>query len=56
LFANAGNGTFRDVSVPAGVTMGRWAWGSTFSDLNNDGLKDIVVANGFLTQELLDDL
>ena len=56
LFANTGKGTFRDVSVPAAVTMGRWAWGSALADLNNDGLKDIVVANGFLTQELPDDL
>jgi hypothetical protein len=56
LFLNAGDGTFRDVSEPAAVTMGRWAWGSTFTDLNKDGWKDIVVANGFLTQELPDDL
>ena len=53
---NDGDGTFRDVSESAGVTMGRWAWGSPLTDLNNDGLKDIVVANGFLTQELTDDL
>jgi hypothetical protein len=56
LFVNAGDGTFRDVSESAGVTMGRWAWGSPFADLNHDGLQDIVVANGFLTQELEDDL
>jgi hypothetical protein len=30
--------------------MGRWAWGSTFADLNNDGREDIFVANGFITQ------
>lgn len=56
LFENAQDGTFRDVSVEAGVTMGRWAWGSRFIDINNDGWQDILVANGFLTQAKADDL
>jgi hypothetical protein len=30
--------------------MGRWAWGSRFVDLNNDGWEDLVVANGYITQ------
>ncbi len=50
LFQNTGDGTFRDVSEPSGVTMGRWAWGSRFADLNNDGWDDLVVANGYITQ------
>ncbi len=49
LFENAGNGTFRDVSVDQAVTMGRWAWGSPFVDINNDGWEDLLVANGFIT-------
>lgn len=49
LFQNDGKGGFRDVSVAAGVTMGRWAWGSKFVDLNNDGWQDVVVANGFIS-------
>ena len=56
LFENAKDGTFRDVSVEAGVTMGRWAWGSRFIDINNDGWQDLLVANGFLTQGKADDL
>jgi len=56
LFENIGDGKFRDVSVEAGVTMGRWAWGSTFVDVNNDGREDLVVANGFVTQSKADDL
>lgn len=56
LFENAGDGTFRDVSVDAGVTMGRWAWGSNFIDVNNDGREDIFVANGYVTQEDNEDL
>ena len=49
LFENAGDGTFRDVSVAANVTRGRWAWSSRFVDINNDGWEDIVVANGMVT-------
>ena len=56
LFRNTGDGTFEDVSVDAGVTMGRWAWSSHFVDLNNDGWEDIVVANGFLTNDDARDL
>ena len=55
LFKNSG-GHFRDVSVDAGVTMGRWAWGSKFLDINNNGWEDLFVANGFVTNQKLDDL
>lgn len=50
LFLNNGDGTFHDASLEAGVSMGRWAWGSRFADINNDGWQDIIVANGFITQ------
>ncbi|MFV2069409.1 MAG: FG-GAP repeat domain-containing protein [Pirellulales bacterium] len=50
LFKNAGDGTFRDVSDQMGVTMGRWAWGSLFADINNDGWDDLLVTNGYLSQ------
>jgi len=56
LFLNNGDGTFSDVSVDAGVTMGRWAWGSRFVDINNDSRQDIIVSNGFLTQADTGDL
>lgn len=55
LFRNVG-GRFEDVSIPAGVTMGRWSWGSLFADVNNDGWDDLLVGNGFVTGELPDDL
>jgi hypothetical protein len=51
LFRNLGDGRFADVSVAAGVTMGRWAWGSLFTDINNDGWEDLHVVNGFFTNE-----
>ena len=49
LFENLGDGTFRDVSVDATVTMGRWAWSSLFADINNDGREDLIVSNGHVT-------
>ncbi|MFN0125461.1 MAG: FG-GAP repeat domain-containing protein, partial [Verrucomicrobiales bacterium] len=56
LFQGVAGAPFKDVSVEAGVTMGRWAWGSRFVDFNNDGLEDILVANGFITSTDTDDL
>ena len=56
LFANLGDGTFSDASVASGTTMGRWAWGSLFADLNLDGWDDLLVCNGLVTGERLDDL
>ena len=31
--------------------MGRWAWSSNFVDLNNDGWDDLVVMNGYITND-----
>ncbi|MGI9516158.1 MAG: FG-GAP repeat domain-containing protein, partial [Pirellulaceae bacterium] len=42
---------FEDRSLDAAVNRGRWAWGSRFVDLNNDGWEDIVVANGYVTTD-----
>jgi hypothetical protein len=56
LLENRGGLTFADVSLEAGVTMGRWAWSSNFMDLNNDGFEDLFVANGYLTTEDTGDL
>ena len=36
--------------------MGRWAWGSLFADINSDGWDDLLVCNGLVTGERLDDL
>lgn len=56
LFRNLGDGTFRDVSLDQGVNRGLWAWGSIFADINNDAWLDIVVPNGFSTNDRKDDL
>ena len=56
LFRARAGGEFDDVSEAAGVAMARWAWGSLFADLNNDGWEDLVVANGYLSNDRADDL
>jgi len=56
LFKGSADGTFEDVSIEAGVTMGRWAWCSLFVDINNDMYQDLVVANGHITNENTKDL
>ena len=46
LFHNSGDGTFRDVSQESGIanSLGK-AFGAVATDINNDGLMDIFVAN-----------
>ena len=56
LFQRSEGGAFDDVSVEAGVTMGRWAWSSLFADINNDGWQDLLVTNGYLSGVQPDDL
>ncbi len=49
LYRNDGDANFTDVSYPMGiadVTIPFLGWGTGFLDFNNDGWKDIFVANG----------
>jgi hypothetical protein len=43
---NNGNGSFSEISRLAGVCATDWSWGALIMDVNNDGYKDIFVANG----------
>jgi hypothetical protein len=56
LLANRGDGTFEDLTMEAGVSVGGWAWGAKFIDLNNDGLEDIYTPNGFVTNQDPEDM
>ena len=56
LFENRGDGTFADRGIESGTTMGRWAWGSLFVDIYNDGWRDVYVTNGFVTADNNNDL
>jgi len=40
---------FRDAASALGVNLGGWTYGAQFTDLNNDGWLDLVVANGFVS-------
>ncbi|MDQ3017281.1 MAG: VCBS repeat-containing protein, partial [Bacteroidota bacterium] len=50
---NNGNGTFSEISRFAGVEATDWSWGALFADFDNDGWKDLFVANG-IYQDLTD--
>ena len=43
---NNGDGTFSEIGRMAGVNATDWSWGALIMDMDNDGLKDIFVANG----------
>lgn len=43
---NNGNNTFSEVSRLAGVEASDWSWGALIFDMDNDGNKDIFIANG----------
>lgn len=43
---NNADGTFSEIGRLAGLYATDWSWGALIMDLDNDGLKDIFVANG----------
>ncbi|MEN8116045.1 MAG: VCBS repeat-containing protein [Bacteroidota bacterium] len=53
LHLNNADGTFSEIGRLTGVYATDWSWGALIMDLDNDGLKDIFVANG-IYQDLTD--
>jgi hypothetical protein len=49
LWLQGDDGRFVDASDRAGVRMGRWSWGTLFTDLDGDGTADLYGPNGFMT-------
>jgi enediyne biosynthesis protein E4 len=43
---NNGDNSFSEIGRLAGVEATDWSWGALIFDMDNDGLKDIFVANG----------
>ncbi len=43
---NNGDSTFSEIGRLAGVEASDWSWGALFFDMDNDGLRDLFIANG----------
>ncbi|MDF1839489.1 MAG: VCBS repeat-containing protein, partial [Planctomycetota bacterium] len=56
LWIQGEDGRFTDGSDRAGIRMGRWSWGTLFTDLDGDGDPDLYGPNGFMTGYESDDL
>ena len=53
LFHNNGDGTFTDVSKQSGIASAHGiAWGAVATDINNDGLMDLFIANDMVASFL----
>jgi enediyne biosynthesis protein E4 len=50
---NNGNGTFSEMGRLAGVEATDWSWAALIFDMDNDGKKDLFVANG-IYQDITD--
>ena len=53
LHLNNGNNTFSEIGRLTGVEASDWSWGALFFDMDNDGFKDLFIANG-IYQDLTD--
>jgi len=53
LHINNGDGSFMELARFAGVEATDWSWGALIFDMNNDGNKDLFVANG-IYQDITD--
>src|SRR6478609_1650175 len=46
---NNGDRSFSEIAQLSGVNATEWSWAPLFADFNNDGWKDLFIANGYKT-------
>jgi tetratricopeptide (TPR) repeat protein len=51
LYRNKGDGSFEEATAREGVAMGRWAWSSVGHDWDNDGVPEIAIGCGMLSND-----
>ncbi len=56
LYRNKGDGTFEETGAIEGVEMGRWAWSSGGFDWDLDGVPEILIGTGMVTNPSHKDL
>lgn len=47
LHVNHGNGTYSDVSYMTNMAATDWSWSCLFGDFDLDGMKDLIIVNGY---------
>jgi hypothetical protein len=45
----SGELAYDDLATSVGVDLGGWSWGAQFGDLNNDGILDLYLTNGYVS-------
>ncbi len=51
LYMNAGNHTFTALPETAGINDTGWSWGAAARDFDHDGFIDLLITNGWLTDD-----